>query len=107
MRRRVRIASCRVYHRPMGQSADVVEATGVLIAERFRIEGSLGVGGMGAVYRVRALRSGRVLAVKQLRAPSNLQSALLVSQFEREYHTLSQLAHPSIIGVYEYGLADD
>jgi hypothetical protein len=92
----------------MGQSVDAaVEATGALIADRFRIEGTLGVGGMGTVYRVRDRRGGRALALKQLRAPNDRQNALLVSQFEREYHTLSQLAHPSIIEVYEYGLADD
>jgi len=73
---------------------------GALIADRYRLEAALGTGGMGAVYRVRDERTGRRVALKQLRLPS----AILLSQFEREYRTLSQLAHPSIIAVYDYGV---
>jgi len=29
---------------------------------------------------------------------------MLAEDFEREYHTLRQLAHPSIIEVYDYGV---
>jgi serine/threonine protein kinase len=76
-----------------------------LIGGRFRIEGELGKGGMGAVYRVRDERTGRVLALKQLRTDRESgQSLLAGTHFEREYHTLRQLAHPSIIEVYDYGV---
>ena len=30
----------------------------------------------------------------------------MVALFEREYHTLAQLAHPRIIEVYDYGIDD-
>jgi tetratricopeptide (TPR) repeat protein len=75
---------------------------GALIGGRYRIEMSLGQGGMGAVYRVRDERDGRTLALKLLRTNAGDNQALLFSQFEREYHTLAQLAHPRIIEVYDY-----
>jgi hypothetical protein len=75
---------------------------GALISGRYRIEASLGQGGTGSVYRVRDERDGRTLALKLLRATAGDNQALLFSQFEREYHTLAQLAHPRIIEVYDY-----
>jgi hypothetical protein len=69
-----------------------------------RVEALLGEGGAGAVYRVRDERKGGRLALKQLRAPDDEHKALLTSQFAREYHTLSQLAHPRIIEVHDYGV---
>jgi tetratricopeptide (TPR) repeat protein len=81
--------------------------SGVIIAGRFRIEASLGRGATGSVYRVRDEHSGKKLALKQLRVANAESSELLASQFEREYHTLCHLAHPSIIEVYDYGLDND
>jgi serine/threonine-protein kinase len=56
------------------------------------------------VYRVRDERSGRRLALKQLTPPDDERRSLITSQFQREYHILSQLAHPRIIEVYDYGI---
>src|SRR6185369_12793726 len=87
------------------EGADQALQPSALIGGRFRIEAILGQGGMGAVYRVLDERQGRQLALKQLRTggPGH-NAALMISQFEREYHTLCQLAHPSIIEVYNYGI---
>ena len=81
---------------------------GTLIGARYRIEAVLGRGGMGAVYRVRDERKRCAVALKQLHgaARNGTTGALVTSQFEREYHTLCQLAHPSIIEVYDYGVDD-
>jgi serine/threonine-protein kinase len=77
------------------------------VAGRYEVLEVLGRGGMGAVYRVRDARGGRQLALKRgfARDPSKVErrKALL----ELEYYTLAQLAHPSIIEVYEYGVDDD
>jgi hypothetical protein len=59
---------------------------------------------MGAVYRVCDTRSGKRVALKRLRHQE--ASAESRSLFEREFHTLSQLAHPRIIEVYDYGIDD-
>ena len=56
---------------------------------------------MGAVFQVRDLRSGRSVALKRLRERPGTSARLW---FEREYFTLSELAHPRIIEVYDYGI---
>lgn len=66
---------------------------------RHRVEAELGRGGMGAVYRAVELASGRVVALKTLERAE----PLLIALFEREYHTLSTLHHPSVVRVYDFG----
>ena len=91
----------------LGQhSASEGLADGALIAGRYRVQAALGRGAAGAVYRVQDERSGALLALKRLEAPT-AQRALFAAQFEREYHTLCQLAHPSIIEVYDFGIDGD
>ena len=78
-----------------------------LIAKRYLTEQAIGRGGAGEVFRVRDKASGRTLALKRLaideRHPRHADLAL---QFEREFHTLAQLAHPCIVAVHDYGVAD-
>ena len=71
---------------------------------RFQIEGLLGRGGMGAVYRVNIPGLDRKLALKRL---SNHAKAKHVALFEREYHTLVSLKHPNIVDVLDYGTDAD
>src|SRR5262245_62884142 len=92
----------------MGDSAyaEASDADGTsTIAGRYVVEATLGRGGMGTVYRVRDDKIGRSLALKKLTAPlDGGKAAFLVSQFEREYHTLRQLAHPCVVEAYDYGV---
>ncbi|MDD9971675.1 MAG: protein kinase [Myxococcales bacterium] len=75
-----------------------------LIAGRYQPDAALGRGGMGVVHRVHDRMTGKVLALKQARLPSDRHRAIVAANFEREYHTLVQLAHPRIVEVYEYGI---
>src|SRR5687768_15146829 len=74
------------------------------VAARYVVEGTLGDGGMGAVYRARDSSSGALVALKRLVVPHERKREHFVALFEREYHTLAQLAHPSVIAVYDYGV---
>ena len=66
--------------------------------------GHLGTGGMGCVYRVRELDSGRISALKVL--PRELAAdPPFVERFEREARTLARLRHPHIVGVHGFGQA--
>lgn len=73
-----------------------------VIAGRYQLESLLGSGGMGAVYAVRDLSTGRRLALKRLH-----ERRVRVELFEREYRTLAGLRHPGIVEVYEYGIDDE
>ena len=63
------------------------------------IEGTLGQGGAGIVYRARDLRLGRRVALKVLRQVSSD----LLARFQAEAEAVARLSHPNIIQVYEVG----
>jgi hypothetical protein len=77
-----------------------------LIGARYEVQGVLGRGGVGTVYRVRDRHDQRALALKRLTFTRGSRSTLS-ALFEREYETLSQLSHPRIIEVYDYGSEED
>ncbi|HKP64830.1 MAG TPA: serine/threonine-protein kinase [Polyangiales bacterium] len=78
------------------------------IGNRYEIQSVLGRGGMACVYRATDLVSGRDIALKELQLPeSSRDRASVTSLFEREFHTLSQLAHPRVIAVHDYGLTSN
>src|SRR5215468_66278 len=68
----------------------------------YEIQGPLGAGGMGEVYKARDTRLERTVAVKVL--PKHLSASPEVRQrFEREAKTVSQLSHPHICALYDVG----
>ncbi|MBN1653560.1 MAG: serine/threonine protein kinase [Deltaproteobacteria bacterium] len=75
-----------------------------LIADRYRVEKTLGEGGMAVVYEVLDLQTGQKLALKRLTVIDNPEKlAEIAKYFEREFHTLVQPAHPNVIEVYDFG----
>lgn len=76
------------------------------VGGRYRLEAELGHGGSARVFRAADERSGRRVALKKLVATGG-REATLRAMFEREYHTLVQLAHPRIVRVFDYGVDDD
>src|SRR4029077_4792222 len=72
----------------------------------FEVQGLLGVGGMGEVYRARDTRLGREVAIKILpRAFKDDPDRL--ARFEREARMLASLNHPHIGAIYGLEDADD
>jgi serine/threonine protein kinase len=62
----------------------------------FELLEKLGEGGMGAVYRARHLRLGKLMAVKVMHS-HRLDDQELRSRFYREMRALGQLQHPNIV----------
>ena len=81
-------------------------APGTVLAERYRIHDLVGRGGMGAVYRAEHLALGNTVAVKVLRA-SHGAHADIVRRFQREAVAASQIRHPGIVEVTDFGRTPD
>ena len=70
----------------------------------YTIDGVLGKGEMGVVYRARQAHPDRVVALKVIR-PGSLSRDVL-RRFEHEVRVLGRLAHPGIARIHEAGTAD-
>ena len=80
-------------------------APGDLVAERYRIVGLLGRGGMGEVYRADDLRLGQPVALKFL--PATLaRDPMQLARFHAEVRLARQVSHPNVCRVYDIGEAD-
>jgi eukaryotic-like serine/threonine-protein kinase len=94
---------------PKSLDGDVVTAApsqaGVVLKGAYQIEAKLGEGGMGTVYRGVQLSLGRAVAIKTL-SPSNKMTDESVQRFFREAKVLSQLNHPNVVTIIDFGTAD-
>ena len=78
---------------------------GVILADRYRIIGLLGRGGMGEVYRADDLKLGQPVALKFL--PRALAAdPVQRERFFAEVRITRQLSHPNICRVYDVAEAD-
>lgn len=79
-------------------SAESSAAFGTVLIGRYRLDGSLGQGGMAEVFRARDLATNRDVAVKILRG-QYAHSREAVQRLKREGEVLTALKHPSLVGV--------
>jgi serine/threonine-protein kinase len=80
-------------------------APGAIVAERYRIIGLLGRGGMGEVFRADDMRLGQPVALKFL--PAALErDPMRLAQFHNEVRTARQVSHSNVCRVYDIGEAD-
>jgi serine/threonine-protein kinase len=78
---------------------------GTIFAERYRIVGLLGRGGMGEVYRADDLKLGQPVALKFL--PEMLAtSGAALARFHREVRVSRQVSHRNVCRVYDIGEID-
>ncbi|MBW2263493.1 MAG: serine/threonine protein kinase [Deltaproteobacteria bacterium] len=79
---------------------------GRVIGGNYKIEGLLGKGGMGAVFRARQLSLDREVAVKVLLAPLAMEGEM-IERFQREARSASNIGHPSIVQVIDLGYLEE
>src|SRR5580692_11052980 len=78
---------------------------GALVAERYRILGLLGRGGMGEVYRATDLRLSQQVALKFL-PESTASDPDILARFHNEVRIARQVSHPNVCRVYDIGEVD-
>ncbi len=93
----------------LGLTAEKLAAEPVSLVGRklgpYQIQGVLGVGGMGEVYKAKDTRLNRTVAIKVL--PRHLSERTdLRQRFEREARAIASLNHPNICAVYDIGKQD-
>jgi hypothetical protein len=84
-----------------------MDLAGLLVGQsldHFQIDGLVGGGGMGAVFRGRDLRLNRTVAIKVI--PSAKRDAETLRRFRVEAQSAAKLDHPNIARVYDVGETD-
>ena len=80
--------------------------TGTCIEDKYRIEGIIGVGGMGVVYRAEQTKINRLVALKML-LPEYTVYPDLVARVEREARTAGQIDHPNVVTITDLGVTTE
>ena len=78
---------------------------GTIVGGAYRIEGRLGEGAMGSVFRATQLSVDRPVALKFLSAVQPRDKEEL-RRFFREAYVASRLEHPNVVQIVEFGVDD-
>ncbi|MGI8601949.1 MAG: protein kinase domain-containing protein [Verrucomicrobiales bacterium] len=84
---------------PKSQPEEAVFAAGDRIAGRYTIEGFIGAGGMGMVFRARQDLTNKTVALKVLRP--RFASGPLMDRFLEEIQLLGRLNHPGVARIHD------
>jgi eukaryotic-like serine/threonine-protein kinase len=77
-----------------------------VLGDRYRLEASIGSGGMAQVFRGQDTTLDRQVAIKIL-APQFARDPSFVERFRREAQAAARLNHPNIVNVYDTGVDGD
>ena len=86
----------------MGWASSMVGRT---LEGQYRIDGILGEGAMGVVFRGVNLSMDKAVAIKMMRKET-FDTPDAVERFKREARVWSQLNHPAITQVFDFGIQD-
>lgn len=79
---------------------------GAFFASRYRIEGLLGTGAMGKVFRATDLLKERSVALKVLH-PDKARKEQVLARFRREAAIMMEVEHPGIVQVLDSGTSPE
>ena len=92
----------KLFPPPSPAERDARFIPGTVLANRYRIIGLLGRGGMGEVYRADDLKLGQPVALKFLPENVAIDGAML-GRFHREVRVARQISHPNVCRVFDIG----
>ena len=78
---------------------------GFVLDGKYRLDGRIGLGGFGVVYRATHLQLQRQVAVKVFRSIGNLSSEEALKRFRQEGTSASRLNHPNAVAMLDSGIA--
>jgi serine/threonine-protein kinase len=84
----------------------MVDLVGEVFSARYSLVARIAGGGMGDVYRAHDVLLDRPVAVKVLQ-PSLASDPDFVARFRAEARAAARLTHPNVVGVYDWGSADE
>jgi hypothetical protein len=79
--------------------------TDTVLAERYRVDGILGEGGMAVVFEGHHLGLDRPIAIKVLK-PEFMSTPQVLARFEQEARAVSRLEHAGIVRMFDVGTAE-
>src|SRR5260370_31528924 len=85
---------------------DPTSVVGTVLDGQYQIEGILGKGGMGAVYRARHILLGDRVAIKLL-PPEMRSNTEWLRRFQREGQAARRFRHPNAVTVYDLRTSGD
>ena len=88
------------------EEAPTDQIIGQTLDGRYVVEGILGQGGMGLVYRARHAMLGKALAIKVLK-PEVSRDEGVIARFRREAQSASAIGSPHICDVSDFGTLPD
>ena len=92
---------------PASGGAPTAIGVGSTIAGKYRVEGELGHGGMGVVYKATNLTVGRPVALKVVHGVGSAEEReIAVKRLEREARTISRFHSPHTVRVHDFARTD-
>ncbi|MEP6995464.1 MAG: protein kinase, partial [Acidobacteriota bacterium] len=95
------VAAGRMTVPPTGVGAE--PEIGRLFAGRYEIQGMLGKGGMGVVYRAHDRDLDDAVAIKTLRGEALSADPTLLDRFKQEIRLARRITHPNILRTHDLG----
>lgn len=89
-----------------GNATVTAENSESIMGGRYQILETIGQGGMGAVFRAKDSKLGRMVAIKRL-LPAFSSNEKAFSRFITEAKSLASLNHPNIVNVYDFDEDND
>jgi serine/threonine-protein kinase len=88
---------------PTSTTAGAEPRVGQLFAARYEIQGVLGQGGMGVVYRAHDRDLDDAVAIKTLRSEALSADPSLLDRFKQEIRLARRITHPNILRTHDLG----
>ena len=79
--------------------------SGFLVDGKYRLDGRIGLGGFGVVYKATHIQLQRQVALKIFRSLGNLSSEEALKRFRQEGTSASRLNHPNAVAMLDSGIA--